>query len=147
MGNAEDDGSEEEETISLTGFSKSDTEGVRAAIVHEKACQGDALYATWHDSQIRQGNDEIKQRDLRVCNHPQFSKCCEAPDQVGPPISYMEELWVFKPVMSPNNPMGLCRFYRMSPKKANVLVGPKSAECARRIRHLIEVVSCAVTPH
>ena len=27
VGNAEDDGSKEEETISLTGFSKSDTEG------------------------------------------------------------------------------------------------------------------------
>ena len=51
----------------------------------------------------------------------------------------MEELGVFKPAMSPNNPMGLCWFYHMSPKKANVLVGPKSAKCARRIRRLIEI--------
>ena len=35
--------------------------------------------------------------------------------------------------------MGLCQFYHMSPEKANVLVGPKSAECARRICHLIEI--------
>ena len=138
--NDEDDGSEEEETISLTGFSKSDTEGVHVATaVHEKACLGDVLYATWCDNQIHKGNDEIKQCDSMVCDHPQFGKRCEAPDQVGPPISYMEELRVFKPVVSTNNPMGLCRFYRMSPEKANVLVGPKSAECARRIHHLIEI--------
>ena len=74
-----------------------------------------------------------------MCNHPQFGKCCEAPDHVGPPISYMEECRVFKPVMTTNNLMGLCQFYRMSPKKANVLVGPKSAECAHGIRCLIEI--------
>ena len=51
----------------------------------------------------------------------------------------MEELRVFKPAMSPNNPMGLCRFYRTSPEKANVLVGLKSGECAHRIRCLIEI--------
>ena len=51
----------------------------------------------------------------------------------------MEEHGVFKPAESINNPMGLCRFYRTSPKKANVLVGPKSAECAHRIPRLIEI--------
>ena len=34
---------------------------------------------------------------------------------------------------------GLCWFYRTSPEKGNVLVGPKSAKCARRICHLIEI--------
>ena len=123
----------------MTGFSKSDTEGVCTATAHEKARVGDTLYATWHDNQIRQGNDEIKQRDLRVCDHPQFGKCCEAPDQVGPPISYMEELTVFRMLVSMNNPMGLCRFYRTSPEKANVLVGLKLAECACRIHSLIQI--------
>ena len=42
----------------------------------------------------------------------------------------MEELGVFRMPVYMNNPMGLCQFYRMSPEKANVLVGPKSAECA-----------------
>ena len=109
------------------------------AAAHEKACLGDVLYAAWHDNQIHKGNDEIKQCDSRVCDHPQFGKHCEAPDQVGPPISYMEKLRVFKPVVSTNNPMGLCQFYRTSPKKANVLVGQKLAECAHRIHHLIEI--------
>ena len=67
------------------------------------------------------------------------SNCCEAPDQVGPPISYMEELGVFRMPVSTNNPMGLCQFYRTSPEKANVLMGLKSAECACTIHSLIEI--------
>ena len=85
VGSVDDDGPEEE-MISVTGFSKSDTEEVCAATVHEKAHMGDTLYATWHDNQIRQGNDEIKQRDLRVCDHPHLGNRCEAPDQVRPPF-------------------------------------------------------------
>ena len=138
MGNTADDG-QEEETISVTGFSKSDTEEVRVATACEKARAGDALYATWHDNQIRQGNDKIKQHDLRVCDHPHLSNRCEAPDQVGPPIFYMDELRVFRTLVSTNNPKGLCQFYRTSPEKANILVGPKSAECVRRIRGLIQI--------
>ena len=138
IGNADDDGSEEE-TVTMTGFLKSDTEGVCTAAVREKARAGDTLYATWCDNQIQQGNDKIKQCDLRVCNHPQFSSSCEAPDHVRPPISYMEELGVFRMVVTMNNPMGLCRFYRMSPEKANVLVGPKSAEFVHKIRNLIQI--------
>ena len=138
LGNAEDDSSEEE-IISLLGFSKSDTEGVRAAAVCEKACLGDVLYATWRDNQIHKGNDEIRQHDRMVHDHPIFGKCCEAPDQVGPPISYMEERGVFKPTESTNNLRGLCQFYQTSPGKANVLVGPKSAKSACRIHHLIEI--------
>ena len=42
-------------------------------------------------------------------------------------------------LVSMNNPMGLCQFYRMSPEKANILVGPKSAEYAHRIRGLIQI--------
>ena len=123
----------------MTGFLKSDTEEVCAAAAREKAHAGDTLYATWHDNQIRQGNDEIKQHDLRVCDHPHLGNRCEAPDQVGPPISYMEELRVFRMPVSMNNPMGLCQFYHTSPEKANILVGPKLAECACRIHGLIQI--------
>ena len=35
--------------------------------------------------------------------------------------------------------MGLCQFYRMSPKKSNVLTGPKSADCARKICRMVEI--------
>ena len=97
------------------------------------------LYAAWLDDQIHKGNNEIKRCDSSVHDHPLFGKRCEAPDHIGPPISYMEEHRVFKPAESINNPRGLCRFYHTSPGKANVLVGPKSAASARRIHLLIEI--------
>ena len=74
-----------------------------------------------------------------VCDHSHLGNCCEVPDRVGPPISYMEELGVFRMPVSMNNPMRLCQFYRMSPEKANILMGLKSAECACRIRGLIQI--------
>ena len=51
----------------------------------------------------------------------------------------MEERRIFKPAEFVNNPKGLCRFYHTSPGKSNVLVGPKSAESARRIHRLIQI--------
>ena len=74
-----------------------------------------------------------------VCDHPLPGKRCEAPDQVGPPISYMKECGVFKPVEFINNPMGLCQFYSTSPEKSNVLTGPKSADCARKICRMVDI--------
>ena len=47
--------------------------------------------------------------------------------------------WGFKPVEAINNPMGLCRFYRTSSKKSNVLTGPKSADCAHKIHDMIKL--------
>ena len=74
-----------------------------------------------------------------VHDHPIPGKHCETPDFIGPPISYMEERRMFKPAEFVNNPKGLCRFYHTSPGKSNVLVGPKSAESARRLHRLIQI--------
>ena len=38
-----------------------------------------------------------------------------------------------------NNPMGLCQFYWTSPKNSNVLIGPKSADCACKSQGMVEV--------
>ena len=138
LGNASNDGSEED-LISLSCFSKSDTVEVHVAAVREKVHQSDVLYAAWLDDQIHKGNDEVKRRDSSVHDHPILGKRCEAPDVIGPPISYMEERRIFKPAESINNPKGLCRFYHTSPGKSNVLVGPKSAKSARRIHCLIQI--------
>ena len=101
LGKTEDDnGSDEEETLSLLDISNSDTEEVHTAAVRRKMRQSDALYAAWQDLQIHQGNYEIGQRDQRVCDHPLAGKRYEAPDQVGPPISYMEE----RGFLSPRSP-------------------------------------------
>ena len=50
----------EEDIISLSVFSKSDTVEVRVGVVHEKACRSDVWYAAWLDDQIQKGNDEVK---------------------------------------------------------------------------------------
>ena len=59
LGDADNDGSEED-LISPSCFSKSDTVEVRVAAVCEKARQSDVLYAVWLDDQIHKGNDEDK---------------------------------------------------------------------------------------
>ena len=97
------------------------------------------MYTSWRNVQIHQGHFEIEQHDKTVCDHPLPGKRCEAPNQVGPPISYMKECGVFKPTEFVNNPMGLCQFYRMSPEKSNVLTGPKLADCTRKIYRMVEI--------
>ena len=128
-----------EEPISLSCFSESDTVEVRMAAVRKKARQSDVLYATWLDDQIHTGNDAVKRRDSTVHDHPIPGKRCEVPDVVGPPISYMEKVKMFKPAEFVHNPKGLCRFYHTSPGKSNVLVGPRSAASARRLHRLLQI--------
>ena len=107
LGNADNDGPGED-PISLSCFSESDTVEFRVAAVRKKAHQSDVLYATWLDDQIHTGHDEVKRRDSTVHDHPIPGKRCKAPDIVGPPISYMEKLRMFKPVEFVHNPKGLC---------------------------------------
>ena len=109
------------------------------AAVRKKAHQSDVLYAAWLDDQIHTGHDEVKQHDSTVHDHPIPGKHCGVPDIVGPPISYMKKLRMFKPVEFVHNPKGLCRFYHMSSGKSNVLVGPKSAKSARQLHRLIQI--------
>ena len=138
LGNADNDSPEE--PISLSCFSESDTVEVCMATVHKKARQSDVLYATWLDDQIHMGHDEIKRRDSTAHDHPIPGKHCKVPDVIGPLISYMEKLRMFKPVEFVPNPKGLCRFYHTSPGKSNVLVGPRSAESAHRLHRLLQIV-------
>ena len=74
-----------------------------------------------------------------MCDHADIGKCCKAPDEIGPPLTYMEQHRVFKPTEAINNPMGFCRFYRTSSKKSNVLTGLKSADCARKIQDMVKL--------
>ena len=53
--------------------------------------------------------------------------------------TYMKECRVFKPLETIDNAMGLCRFYRTSSKKSNVLTGLKSADCARKIHDMVKL--------
>ena len=95
LGNADNDGPGED-SISLSCFSELDTVEVCMAAVRKKACQSDVLYATWLDDQIHTGHDDVKWHDSTVHDHPIPGKHCEVPDIVGPPISYMEKVKMFK---------------------------------------------------
>ena len=111
-------------------ISNFDNEETHKAAVCKKVCKSDVRYAAWQDKQIHQGNDDIAKCNKRVHDHADIRKRCKAPDKIGPPLSYMEEHGVFKPLETIDNPMGLCRFYWTSSKKSNVLTGPKSADSA-----------------
>ena len=150
MGEGEEDAADDEEeegrsddeetlsqrTVSLLDISNSDNEETHKAAAREKVRKSDVRYAAWQDEQIHQGNDDIAKRDKRVHDHADVGKSCNAPDKIGPLLTYMEEHRVFKPLDTIDNPMGLCRFYRTSSKKSNVLIGPKSTDSACKIQDI-----------
>ena len=72
-------------------------------------------------------------------DHADVGKLCKPPDKIGPPLTYMEEHGVFKPLDTIDNPMGFCRFYWTSSKKSNVFIGLKSADSTCKIQDMIKL--------
>ena len=138
-GHSEDEEALLQGTVSLLDISTSDNEEAYKATAHETACKSDIQYGTWQDEQICQGNEGIAQCDKQVNDYANGGRPSKAPDKIGPPLSYMEEHGVFKPLDTIVNPLGLCRFYQTNPQKSNVITGPKSAASAHRIKHLLEL--------
>ena len=50
------------------------------------------------------------------------------------------KVWVFKPLDTIANQLGLCMFYRTNPQQSNIITGPKSAAGACKIKRLLELV-------
>ena len=69
---------------------------------------------------------------------PMAENLARAPDKISPPVPYVEECWVFKPLDTITNPLGLCCFYCTKPPYSNVTTGSKSAASTCRIKHLLE---------
>ena len=69
---------------------------------------------------------------------PMFRKPCKAPDKIGPPLAYMEECGVFKPLDTMANPLGLCQFYCTNPETLKSISPPKSLASIHRVKHLLE---------
>ena len=124
--------------MSLLDISTSDNEDACKATVHEAACKSNIQYGNWWDEQIHQGKEGITQCDKGVNDYANGGKPCKAPDKIGPPVAYMEECGVFKPLDTIANPLGLCQFYCTDPLHSNVITGPKSAASTRKIKHLLE---------
>ena len=132
--------------VSLLNISTSDNEEAHKAVAHETACNSNIQYGIWWDEQIRQRNEGIAQRDKQVNDYANAGRPSKAPDKIGPPLSYMEDCRVFKPLDTMANPLGLCRFYQTNPQKSNIVTGPKSAASAHRIKHLLELAKELVWP-
>ena len=81
----------------------------------------------------------IAQRDKQVNDYADGGQPSKALDKIGPPLSYMEECGVFKPLDTIANPLGICRFYQTDPQKSNIIMGLKSAASTHRIKCLLEL--------
>ena len=125
-------------TLSLPDISASDDEDTRKAIVHEAMWKSDIQYGNWREGQICQGNDSISQRDKTAYDYAEVGKTSKAPDNIGPPLTYMEERGVFKPLNTMANPLGLCQFYHSNPETVKSVPAPKPPVTAHKVKCPLE---------
>ena len=107
-------------SMSLLDISISDDEDTRKCEAHELACKNDTDFMAWKDKLISDGTtglqEWLQERDNAVNDYADGGKRKpKNPDTFGPPVTYMEECGVFKPLPSTTNPLGLCQFYPMDP--------------------------------
>ena len=126
--------------LSLLDILTSDNEDAHKASTCEAAHKSNIQYGNWWDEQICQGKEGITQHNKGVNNYANGGKPCKAPDKISPPVAYMEECGVFKPLDTIVNPLHLCQFYCTDPLHTNIITGPKSAAGACKIKHLLEKV-------
>ena len=98
-------------TLSLPDISASNNEDAHKAIACEAAQKSNVQYGNWRDEQIRQGDDNISQWDKMTHDYAKVRKTSKTPDNISPPLTYMEEHGAFKPLDTMANPLGLCQFY------------------------------------
>ena len=71
-------------------------------------------------------------------DYTDIGKTCKTPDVISPPLTYMEECGVFRPLDTMANPMGLCHFYHANPETVKSLPALKPPATAHKIKHLLE---------
>ena len=125
-------------TLSLPDISASDNEDTHKAIVCETVCKSDIQYSNWRDNQICQGDDNSSQWDKMTHDYAKVRKTSKAPDNIGPPLTYMEECGAFKPLDTIANPLGLCRFYCANPATAKSVPAPKSPATTHKVKRMLE---------
>ena len=111
-------------SMSLLDISATDDEDTHKCKPCELARKSDINFAAWKDKLISEGVKGIQEWDSMVNDYTDGGKRRpKNPDPLGPPppISYMKERWVFQPLPSTMNPLGLCRFYHMDPMSMSTL--------------------------
>ena len=125
-------------TVSLPDISASDDEDAHKAIACKATQKSDVQYGNWQDEQIHHGNEDIAQQDKGIYDYANIGKPCKAPDKIGPPLAYMEECGVFKPLDTMANPLGLCWFYCTDPETLESVSALKSPASIYRVKCLLE---------
>ena len=108
--------------------------------MREKVCQSDVLYTAWQDERICQGSDDIAKRDKRVCDHADIGKCCKAPDEIGPPLTYMEECRDFQACGGHKQPYGALQVLSDELQEVQCAHWAEvCTNCARNIQGMVEL--------
>ena len=103
-------------SMSLLDISVSDDEDTRKCKVCELARKSDTDFTAWKDKLISDGVTGLQEWHNMVNDYADSGKRKpKNPDSFGPPVSYMEDRGLFKPLASTTNPLGLCRFYPADP--------------------------------
>ena len=76
--------------------------------------------------------------DKMVYDYADVGKTCKTPDEIGPPLTDMEEHRAFKPLDTMASPLGPCCFYCADPETAKSVPAPKPLATACKIKCLLE---------
>ena len=68
-------------------------------------------------------------------------------DPLGPPISYMKECGVFKPLQSMTNPLGLCRFYCVDSVNMSMFAPLKQLATTEHVKSLLLLAEMQWRPY
>ena len=71
-------------------------------------------------------------------DYAKIRKTSKAPDNISPPLTYMEECGAFKPLDTTANPLGLCWFYCTDPETVKSVPVPKPLTTTHKVKHLLE---------
>ena len=114
----------------------------------ELARKSDTDFAAWKDKLISDGTMGLQEWDTVVNDYADGGKRKpKNPDFFGPPVTYMEERGVFKPLPSTTNPLGLCRFYPADPMIVSTLTPPKLPAKADHIKSLLILAKTQPRPY
>ena len=134
-------------TVSLLDISVSDDEDTRKCKAREVARKNNTDFVVWKDKLISEEMMGLQEWDNVVNDYADGKRRPKNPDSFVPPVSYMEEHGVFKPLPSTTNPLGLCHFYPTDPTIVPTLTAPKLPAKLDHIRSLLILAKTQPCPY
>ena len=135
-------------SMSLLDISVSDDEDTHKRKARELARKSDTDFAAWKDKLISDRMTGLQEQDNVVNDYADGGKRKpKNPDFFGPPVTYMEERGVFKPLPSTTNPLGLRHFYPVDPMIVSTLTSLKPLAKADHIKGLLLLTKTQPRPY